>query len=164
MGVNQGIAGLPKGTDVIYRNRADALNAGNHNHLVAGAPIGTEVITERAAAPMGNVDEIFKAELAKVYDNPQGLNKSETVEVVETEPSSALDLIRKAQSAPLDIFDLDRGYSGREQAALAKSAEAKPREVTASDLDHVSPTLRKALGDFDQIVRRALTRPSAARF
>ena len=106
---------------------------------------------------------------------PHGLEKSEPV-VVETKPEptrklsqtesvtgpvSVTDLIRKAQSNPGAIEDLQRGYSGREIAAIAKAAAAKPREVGNSAFDKVSLPLRKALASFDSIVRDAVERAMA---
>ena len=107
---------------------------------------------------------------------PHGLEKSdEPVVVAKPEPAhkvagtteaitgpvSVTDLIRKAQSNPGAIEDLQRGYSGREIAAIAKAAAAKPREVGNSAFDKVSLPLRKALASFDSIVRDAVERAMA---
>ena len=70
------VAGLPIGTDVIYRNRQDALNAGNHGINAAGMPVGTE-IAERGPVRSTDGDAVFKAALLKVYDTPNGILKSE---------------------------------------------------------------------------------------
>lgn len=160
---NHGTIAGAGGMDVIFRHEADARNAG-HGKSIAGIPVGTEFISERGPVRATNGDEVFKAALAKVYDNPQGLKKAEYVETETprdateaiTGPAAVTDLIRKAMKQPGAIEDLERGYSGREQAALAKAAA--PKTVTRTALDHASPILKEALSEFDQFVRSHTSR------
>jgi hypothetical protein len=137
---------------------------------VAGLHPGTETIELRPPIT-GDPDACLK--LLKSMQ-PRGLSKAaEPVVVVDakkvdatqavTGPSDVTSLIRKAHGEALHIEDLERGYTGRAQSQLAKAATAS-NEVTASDLDRVSPQLRKALRSLDQIVKRVMNRPSAARF
>ncbi len=140
----------------------------------AGAWVGTESAA-RCAPIAGDPGAALKMIKVVHRDAPRGVEKADapaadakpepTRKLSESEritgPASVTDLIRKAQGEPGAIEDLERGYSGREQAALAKAAAAKPRQVTASTLDHASPALKKVLGDFDQIVRRAVKRAMA---
>ncbi len=163
-----GIAGMdPRTEQAFTREQYDRVVRSEATPIVAAA--GNPEVAERGPARTGDPDACRKM-LTNMQ--PHGLAKSEPV-VVEakpertrklseseriTGPANVTDLIRKALSSPSHIFDLERGYGGREQAALAKAAAAKPREVTASTLDSASPTLRKALGEFDAIVRRAVER------
>ena len=167
-------AGVDPNTGVIYRTREAAeRDAGRSIGInAAGMPIGT-VIAERRAPLAGDPGACLKLIKIAHRDAPHGLEKSDPV-VIETkpvepthklsenehitDPVSVTDLIRKAQSNPGAIEDLERGYSGREIAAIAKAAAAKPREVGNSDFDKVSLPLRKAIAEFDSIVRRAVER------
>jgi len=166
---NQGYAaGLPVGTDVIYTSRESALaaNARAIGINAAAVPIRTE-IAERGPARASDGYQVFKAYLAKAYDAPHGLEKSEPVVVVEaksetrkisetervTGPASVTDLIKAAHGNAMNVEDLERGYGGREQADLAKAA-ARPREVTASNIERTSPELRAAAEDLAEMTRR----------
>ena len=173
MNVNSGIAGAWPGTDVIYRTRADAERdaARSIGISTAGLPPGT-VIAERGPARATDGDAVFKVALAKAYSTPHGLEKSEPV-VVETKPEptrklseaeaitgpvSVTDMIKAAQAQPGAIEDLERGYSGREIAAIAKAAAAQLRRVTNADLDKVSLPLRKAIAVLDGMVADTVAR------
>jgi hypothetical protein len=131
----------------------------------AGLSPNTEVV-ERRAAVTGDPGACLK--LLKSM-SPRGLSKGDAVieqkplaaKVAETVKASVHDLIKAAQGSPLHVEDLERGYGGREQASLAKAAAAEAEKIGADDLDRVSPTLRKVLGDFDAIVRRAVKRAIA---
>ncbi len=86
---------------------------------------------------------------------PTALRETEKI----TGPESVTALIRKAQSSPSHIFELQRGYQGRaESAELAKAAAAQPRQVTNADFDKVSPELRRAVAMLDTMVKRAVER------
>lgn len=171
------VANVDPNTGVIFTSRAAAeLDAGRAIGINAAAmPLGTQ-IAERALARTGDPDACLKMIKIAHRDAPHGLEKSEPV-AVETKPEptrklseteaitgyvSVTDLIRKAQSNPGAIEDLERGYSGRECAQLAKAA-AQPKEVTAFDLETLSPALKKAIAEFDGagIARRLLKRASA---
>ncbi len=170
MGANQVIAAMDPRTEQMFtREQYDRIVRSEAIPGVAAA--GNTEIAELAPARTGDPDACRK--MLKSMQ-PHGLEKSESVvidakpeptrQLSETEritgPASVTDFIRKAQTNPGAIEDLERGYSGREQAELAKAA-AKPREVTAFDLETVSPTLRKAIAQFDSIVRRAVKRAMA---
>jgi hypothetical protein len=126
---------------------------------------GAGVLAQNDVAPVidrPSVDEAF----SKAYGEVTGrVSMTKTRDEVSDTPATGIEeitrLIRKAQDSPNHPFELQRGYSGRAQAELAKAAEAptpKPK-VVAADLDHVSPTLRKALADFDARVSSFNRRP-----
>ncbi len=166
--VNLGIAAMDSRTEQAFtREQYDRTVRSEAIPGVGGVAGNTEVV-ERRAPLAGDPDRCLK--MLKSMQ-PRGVEKADapaadakpepTRKLSETEaitgPVSVIDLIRKAQTNPGAIEDLERGYSGRELAALAKAA-AKPREVTAFDLETVSPKLRKAIAQFDSIVRRAVER------
>lgn len=175
MGANQRIAGAHPNTGVIFTSRAAAeLDAGRNTGINTGGLYSphTEVV-ERRAAVAGDPGACLK--MLKSMQ-PHGLEKSdEPVVVAKPEPAhkvagtteaitgpvSVTDMIKAAQSNPGAIEDLARGYSGREIAAIAKAAAAKPREVTNKVLDGVSLPLKKAVVVLDEMVRRAVERSLA---
>src|SRR6266576_339817 len=115
--------------------------------FVAGA--GVLMNQELGEERLNDRDAVFAKAYAKVVGNPQGLataepialvarSESETHDAAEaiTGPPYVTDLIKAAHGTKLDIFDLDRGFGGREQATLARAGEAKAHEVTASTIEH----------------------------
>ncbi len=163
--VNLGIAGMDPRTEQMFtRQQYDRIVRNEAAPGVAGVAGNTEIM-ERRAPVSGDPDRCLK--LLKNL-TPHGLAKAEPVNVVEAEeihavagtteaitgPRIVTQLIKAAMGNPGAIEDLCRGYEGR--AAVAKATA--PRGVTAFDLETVSPTLKKVLGDFDQIVRRAVAK------
>ncbi len=166
-----GIAGMDLRTEQMFtREQYDRTVRSEAIRGVAGVAANTEVV-ERRAAVAGDPDRCLK--MLKSMQ-PHGLEKAEPVVIAKPEPVHKVEgtteaitgptdvtaLIKTALASPGAIEDLERGYGGRECAQIAKAA-AQPKEVTAFDLETVSPTLKKALGDFDQIVRRAVKRAMA---
>jgi len=140
-----------------------------------GGVAGNTEIMERCAPLAGDPDVCRKMIKIVHRDAPRGVEKTDAPADVKPEPThklseteaitgpvSVTDMIKAAQAQPVAIEDLERGYSGREQAALAKAA-AQPKEVTAFDLETLSPALKKAIAEFDGagIARRLLKRASA---
>ena len=172
MGANQGIAAMdPRTEQAFTRDQYDRVVRGEAIPGAAAVAGNTEVV-EWHAAVAGDPGACVKLIKIAHRDAPRGVEKADapaadakpepTRQLSETEhitgPVSVTDLIRKAQSNPGAIEDLERGYSGREQAALAKAAAAQPRRVSNADFDKVSPELRRAVATFDAIVKRAVER------
>ena len=81
MSSNLGIAGLPPGTDVVYRTTDAAQRdiARTIGINTAGLPVGT-TRAERAPARLTDGDEVFKAALVKAHDAPKVLKSEEPTE------------------------------------------------------------------------------------
>ncbi len=145
---------VPKGTDVIFTSRAAAERdiARTIGINVAGMDRGTEIVTFREPVK-GDPDACLK--MLKNMQ-PHGLAKSEVArdadEVIDLDdPNAALGLIKTAHGTALNVEDLQRGYGGREQAALAKKA-------ATSTSERVSKRLQKAIDIFEAMSLRQMNR------
>lgn len=134
---------------------------------VAGLHPGTETIEVREPVA-GDRDACLK--LLKSMQPVTMIKAQEpepdepTVRKADLTEASVTDLIRKAHSNPGAIASLEAGYAGREQLHVAAMSTPVTKADVASDLDRVSPELKKALSGLDSIVKRVMSRPSAARY
>src|SRR5208283_1532091 len=166
--VNLGVAGMDPRTEQMFsREQYDRIARSEAIPGVAAVAGNTEIM-ERRAAVAGDPDACLKSLKsvqarglekadAPADAKPEPVHRVEGTTEAITGPRDVTRMIKVAMGSPGAIEDLARGYSGRECAQLAKAA-AQPKEVTAFDLETLSPALKKAIAEFDGagIARRLL--------